>query len=233
MTYSELKTRILSLTTSSLTDANLTIMLKVAANRVTSLIQNADGRWEYDDPNNTDAPIATAAIVTSQQDYQVSTTHLQVRRVEIKYTDGNWTQLQPYDNADYDGQSITQLATQTGIPRQYDLLGGSIYLWPVPNYSQTASLKVYYERAQKDFDYTTGMFTDSTGSTASVPGFNPLYHDLLAYLVAYDYAIINLPSQLDGYSNRVNQLEDSLKRDYAKRDKDDPAQITTRMIKHR
>ena len=42
--------------------------------RVISLILQADAKWEWDDTNYTDLPIATASLVANQQDYSISGT---------------------------------------------------------------------------------------------------------------------------------------------------------------
>ena len=63
--------------------------------RVNSLIMQADHRWEWDDTNHTDLPIATTTLVNNQQDYGLDTSHLKIIRVEIKNNAGNYNLILP------------------------------------------------------------------------------------------------------------------------------------------
>ena len=79
MTFTDIKNRIYYLTgttSSSFSDANLTLMANAALNHIASLVLMADLRWRWDDSNQTDLPIATAALVINQQDYSIASTHL-------------------------------------------------------------------------------------------------------------------------------------------------------------
>ncbi len=206
-----------------------THLVKKAQSRITSLIMTADGRWEWDDSNQTDLPVGTTNLVSGQQDYSLASTHLGIRRVEVKDTNGNWSQLKPFDNTDYNGQSITALASQTGTPSEYDLLGSSVFLLAVPNYSQSASLKFYFERGPLEFDYTLGTFSDASGGLTSTPGFNALYHPLIPLWMAYDYAIANGLQNANQIFVEIQRLEAALLADYGRRNKDDRPRMTMSM----
>ncbi len=210
--------------------ANLLIDLNIAYNRIVSLILQADGRWEYDDSNQTDLPIATTALVAGQQDYSLSIGQLFIERLEVKPNGGTFFyKLFPRDVADpMWGSDILGLdATTQAAPMLYDTLGTSVLLYPIPNYSQAASLKIYFKRAQVDFssgDLSTGTL---------IPGFASLFHDLLAYLVAYDYAVVNLPTLANGYLAIIQRKEASLSSFYSQRDPDDQNRLSTRSIRFR
>lgn len=205
--------------------ASMLIAINNAYNRVASLILQSDGRWEWDDDNNTDLPVATTAIVASQQDYSIAVSFLKVLRVDIKLNGATYfTKLDPIDDSD-GGYIIDN--TSTGVPQYYDIKGGSIYLYPIPNYSQAASLKIYLQRGPDE--YTAAEVTDGTKS----PGFNSLYHDLIPNLVAYDYWLANDQSKVGGFINEIQRKEDQIVKDYSKRNKDDPARITTEPINYR
>ena len=44
----------------------------------------ADDRWQFDDTNHTDYPIATTNLVANQRTHVLSVSHLRITRVEIK-----------------------------------------------------------------------------------------------------------------------------------------------------
>lgn len=210
---------------SSFTAANMLIYINNAYNRVASLILQADGRWQWDDDNRTDLPIATTTVTSGQQDYSISVSHLKVTRVDIKGSGATYfTKLEPIDSID--GEYIIDNVT-TGPPQYYDIQGGSIFLYPIPNYTQAASLKVTFQRGPAEF--TSGEV--STGT--KVPGFNSLYHDLIPLWVAYNYALDNGLKTAGGFLTEIERKERQLVSDYSKRNKDDRPRITSRWINFR
>jgi hypothetical protein len=176
----------------------------VAMDRVASLIMKADARWQFDDTNETDLPIATTDIVAGQEDYSLETAHLDVTMVRVKYPDGTWHTLDPIDQADILDSEIGQ----TGLPTKYDKLGTSIFPLPIPNYDLDDAIELHFKRGPSYF-----LTTDTTKS----PGFNALYHDLIALWPAYDFALRNLPNLATGYFNAIQLKEDALVNDYANR----------------
>jgi hypothetical protein len=229
MTIGDIQQKIYTLTKSSssdFTNAEMLVAINNAYERVTSLILQSDGRWQFDDSNRSDFPIATANLVSAQNDYELAVAHLRIARVELKNSEGNWYQLQPMDPKDFEGESITELSEESGAPKYYDKLGASIVLYPTPNYSSTNGLKIYYQRGPELFsasDLTTGE---------AVPGFNSLYHSLLALWPSYEYASANVMRNAGALMQDINRLEDQLKKDYARRDKDERHQITFKRISH-
>ena len=200
MNYDQIRSRIYLRTktnVTSLTNANLNLYTQSAEDRIVSLLMHADGRWEYDDSNYTDLPIATTTVTSGQQDYSLPTSHLHILRVEVKDENGNWQKLEPYDQQDEPVIALSQIDTDSGMPDRYNVLGRSIILYPTPNFTQAASLKVFFQRGALKYDYTAnsnaGQFTDGTGSgaTTDTPGFNEPFHDLIADWASYNYAVDN------------------------------------------
>lgn len=228
MTISDIVNRVYFLTktnSSSYVAADMLISINMAYNRVVSLILQSDGRWQWDDDNQTDLPIATTALVASQQDYTIAASHLKILRVEIKGDGATYfTKLDPLDSGD--GEYIVDNVT-TGPPQCYDIVGSSIFLYPIPNYSQSASLKVYFQRGPTEFSSAEV----STGT--KVPGFNSLYHDLIPLWVAYDYAVANGLPTAPGYFAEIQRKEAQIVADYSRRNKDDTARITNMPITYR
>ncbi len=221
MTLDNLRQKIYFLTStnsSSFPDAKLVVEVNNAFDRVVSLIHASDGRWEWDDSNNTDLPIATTALVANQQDYTLSTDHLQITRVEYKdnAASPNWHLLMPIDQADIYNQSLTDYLKTASNPVYYDKIGNSVFLYPMPSFSQSASLKVYFKRGPNYF---------TTSDTTKAPGFNTLYHDLLALWPSYNYALANDKSNGNALLAQINLKEDALREEYALRSKEDTPRL--------
>lgn len=232
MTWSDIQTRFYLLTktnSTSMSAANLNSFITPAHDHVVALINKADSRWQWDDTNQSDLPIATTGLVINQQDYSLATSHLTIDRIEVKNTSGTFNMLTQIDQQLLkrdQATALTQYLSSTGTPSQYDLMGSSIFLYPIPNYTQTASLKIYFTRAQLNFDYSTGKFTDATGSTASSPGFNTLFHDLIPLVAAYDYSLMNLPQLSSGYLAAIQRKEIDLVDFFGRRNRDDRSRLT-------
>lgn len=222
MIYSDIKSLVYSLTktnSTSFTDADLVIYANNALERVESLIEQADHRWQFDDTNQTDLPIATTALVTDQQDYSFATSHLSITRVELKDSLGNWHLLDPFDQTDLYDQSLTDFLKSSGLPTMYDKLGNSVFLYPKPNYSQAASLKIWFKRGPSYF---------VAGDTSKQAGFNQMYHDLIPLWVAYNYALANGLANANQLFAEITRKEEALQNDYALRGKDEHISLRAR-----
>jgi hypothetical protein len=211
-------------------DANLlatfTRYINEAMNRVVSLLFTSDGRWQWDDNNNTDFPIATTNLVTTlgseQQDYAFAVTFLKVTRVECLDASGAWRLLQPIDQVDLYNQSLTDFLKTPGMPMYYDKIANSIFLYPKPlatAVTSTAGLKVWFQRPPSYF---------TVSDTTKVPGFNSMYHRLVALIASRDYALLKGLSNAKALVDMVLQQEDSLGESYALRNKDENPRIGVR-----
>lgn len=222
MTLNDIRSKIYFLTSTNSTsfpDASLIIEVNNAYERTVALINAADGRWQFDDSNNIDLPIATTDLVANQQDYSLATSHLEITRAEILDSNGNWNRLQSFDQADVYNQSLTDFMKTAGLPIFYDKLANSVFLYPKPNYSQAASLKLFFERGPNEF---------VTGDTTKQPGFNTLFHDLLPLWVAYNFAIANGKQNAAIIQAEITLREAALQEYYALRSHDDPIRLKAR-----
>ena len=211
--------------------ATFTRKLNEGLNRVTSLILQADGRWQFDDNNQTDYPVATTNLVTTsgseQQDYTLAVTHLKITRVEVKDAAGNWQLLTPIDQADLYNQSLTDFLKTPGMPQYYDKLATSVFLYPKPlaaSVTSTDGLKVYFQRPPSYF---------TSSDTTKVPGFNSLYHQLVALLACRDYALDRGLKSAKTLAERVALAEQDLQDNYSLRNKDEKIGLRTRIISYK
>mgnify|MGYP001577036139 CR=1 FL=1 len=222
MTITNLVNRVYFYTNTSSTSfsaANMLLAINNAYERVVSLIMQTDGRWEWDDNNQTDLPIATATLTSSQSDYSLAVTHLTIVRVEVKDTAGLWTQLTPINQSDFAGTALAEFLKTAGPPSYYDKIGSSIFLYPAPNYTQAASLKITFQRPPAL--YTAAEVTTGTKE----PGFNSLYHNLIALWVAYDFAIAHGLPNANQLRAEIKIMEDNLMSDYELRSRDEPLRL--------
>ena len=205
--------------------------LNEATNIVASWIMQSDNRWQWDDNNQTDYPIATTSLVTTvgseQQDYTFPVTYLKILRAEVMDKAGNWCRLEPIDQADIYDQSVTDFMKSAGLPKYYDKMANSIFLYPKPADSAvTASggLKVWFQRPPTYF---------TTSDTTKVPGFNSLYHKLVALIASKIYAEGNEMSNASTLANSVEVMHQELTDFYALRNKDEHIKLSAKKYNFR
>lgn len=205
---------------SSFPIADLTQSANNANERVSSLILKNDSRWQFDSTEQTDLPIATTTITSGQKDYSLETSHLSVDRVEVKDSSGTWHVLTPIDQQELKRdklQALSDYQSTNGVPNEYDLIGNSILLYPTPNFTQAASLKVYFTRGPVAF---------TTSDTTKTPGFNSLFHDLIPLWVAYDYKLANQHKDAERFFQQIIIKENELENYYGLRNRDVRPRLT-------
>lgn len=225
MTITDIVNKVYFLTKTNVTAfpaADMLILINNAYERVSSIILQSDGRWQWDDNNQTDTPFANYTITSGTQNYAIATNLLALSRVEVKDSNGAWHLLKPIDQVDVYDQSIVDFMSGGGLPQYYDKIGDEMYLYPTPNYTQASSLRFYFRRAP--LLYTSAEVTTGT----KVPGFNSLYHDLIPLWVSYDYAMANGLPNANQLQVEIQKKEDAIREDYALRNKDEHLTLRAR-----
>lgn len=151
--------------------------VNIAYHEAAQIIQSADGTWQWDDSNNTTLPFGVTDIVANQRDYTLDDAMLEIERVEVKDTGGNWVKLKPIDQADIVSPYL-EFHETAGTPEYYDKVGNSLYLFPAANFSQVESMRVQFKRGAVIFD---------VADTDTSPGFIERFHDFLALSAAIAY----------------------------------------------
>ena len=199
--------------------ADFTRRVNVRYSRVDHIIFESHGTWEYDDSNKTDLPIATTSIVNEQQDYELPDETLQLDRVEIKDTDGNWSKLDPIDKSQVT-DAMDEFYETPGLPIYYDLVGHSVMLYPKPSTDDTGvsnALKLYFTRNSTSFTYT---------NTSTEPGFAKSFHPMLPIGAAMDYAIsYEMWEKVNQLRAEWRDLEVGLRKHYGRRHRELPPRI--------
>lgn len=176
-------------------DPDFTRSANSALDRVVALILRADKTWQWNDNNlSTELIDTSTALVSGTQKYAISVNWLKIARVRAKDSGGNWVTLEKVDRKQL---TDSQLAA-SGTPYAYDLLGGYIYLFNIPNYASTGGLEVQFQRGA---DYFV------VADTTKVPGFASQFHRLISMYAALDYLERN-----GGAGGRVEALRNRIGR---------------------
>jgi hypothetical protein len=183
---------------------------------ITGFIISCDGRWQWDDSNQTDLPIATTNLVSAQRDYTVivgspSTTQdwLEVEKVEVKDSNGDWYFINPIDKNNIN-QPLDEVYETDGSPVYYDFEGTSIKLYPATDYASTGGLKIYFKRAPLLF---------ATDATTKKPGFASIFHKYLSLGASFDYCISNDMKRANNLKVLMAEIKADIKKFYSKRSK--------------
>jgi hypothetical protein len=222
MTISEINTltRFLTNTSStSLTDANLLILANKYYEEVvgTILRETAGGKSPFGDFNYTAFPTFTINMVSGTQSYNLTgwgtsddSTALIIMGLEVKDNNGDWHPLKriTFDYVENNGGQ-SEYQSDNGLPNEYELRDNLIVLYPAPSSTYvtvTAGLKLFFLR-------TADKFTSAEVTTGTKqPGFPSPFHDMLAYGMAYDYALSkNIPTANALYSQYQRKMNELLK----------------------
>lgn len=145
---------------------------------------------------------------------------MKVLRVECKDGAGNWTQLVPFNQDQKRGVALPEFLEIAGNPQYYDVAYNSLFLYPKPDFAASGGLKIYYQR---DFDHFT------VADTLQAPGFDPLFHRLLSYGAALDYAIAkNMEGRINTFRSQIQILEEGIVDHYSRKDRDQKVRISLR-----
>lgn len=159
-----------------------TARVNAALDRYFHLAFKSDGRWNFDDINQSSPPIEAQSIVSGTNRYKMSdftSKILSVIRIEALDSDGNGLFLIPEMLNDigvvYPGNASGQLRgtsantfqelyvnASSGVPTHYIKYGDFIYLRPNPNYSEADGLLAYFNRPASKFDFNTFTVTQAT-----------------------------------------------------------------------
>lgn len=207
---------------------------------VFAAILEVEGGWEFDDTDKTDLPVLTTNMVASQQDYELPksvTTNpttlqggatsgaiMKIHRVEVKDANGLWVKLKQLDQREVKG-ALTEYKKTPGMPSEYDVRGGSLFLFCPPaaaNTTLTAGLKIYIARE---------VYTFLASDTTREPGFAEPYHRVLSLGAAFDWFTAKMqPDRAAMVKGQIDELMADLKRFYGRRNADKVPRLNPRLV---
>jgi len=171
-----------------------------------TMIFEAYGGWKFmpDDISDTTTgvPYSDQTITSGTGLYGIPSAAITVDGVFMKSAStANWKKLIPLTYEQFIDMGGDGAFPSTGVPNYYLLQGDIIRLLPIPNFTLSTALRVY-------FDQNMTLFT--TSDTTTVPGFNRNFHRMLSIGAALDYAMSH------GLTDKVNYLS-ALWLDYERR----------------
>ena len=183
--------------------------------RVAYLILTNDGRWQWDDKNHTNQPVATADLVADQERYdflESAPTALQdwlmLEQVEVLDSSDNATKLKRIDKRNVG--AWTEFMDSSSIPEWFDLEGTAILLKPAPDYDKSAGLRFYFKRAPSYF---------SSSDTTKQPGFATIFHPYLSYYAAKKWSLTDNNIDVRNLEYEIQKMEADIVNFYSQRDK--------------
>lgn len=224
---SSLITFLTNVDTSVFSNANRLLSINDHLNRVHVNILRSQDEWDYDDKNNSDLPILTADLVASQQYYTLPSGILDLKRLEISFDGTNFKRMSPLDINErrLDTANISDFSQTEPY---YDIVSGdTIAIYPVPTANVTSGLKVWISRTPVEF--TSAELTTGTKE----PGFDSLFHQLLAYGPAIDFCIArNLP-QYSTLKSAYGEMMSSLMNHYGDKQEDRVLNLSASYINYK
>lgn len=196
------------------------------------LALRSNGGWQFDDTNQSAAPIKSINVVSGTNSYSVlvddetnANQILEIEKVEcaVNASLSDYNVLQPYNEMD-PSFSIIQDATISGVPTHYYIRSGTVYLYPKPNYNATAGLKVYVSR-------TTTYFAGT--DTTKVAGIPHTHQKYLVLKPAFEYDAVNIPARAQGVKILLDECVQEIKDYYSMRKKDERNVATNKGIRFR
>lgn len=202
---------------------DLTRRFNFALDRYFHLAFTADGRWKFDDRNQTDVPLETLNIVSGTNKYDMSTLTSELHelfRIEILGDNGKPLYAIEQDSFEAIASRGEQFANvystaseDQGVPTKYLKWGDFLYLSPCPNYSETGGIKFYFNRKASYMAAT---------DTTKVPGVPAIHHEYLCRVTAQPYLLENLPARAQSNEVEIQKWEYKIGEFFARRDQDAP-----------
>lgn len=153
------------------------------------VILNADGRWEYDDNNNSASTLLNTSTSVAAGDTKIAIplTWLRVARIRLTDPNGNYVTLTPKKRSEW---SDGQLNASSGMPVAYDLLGNHAFFDKPCAHAATA--EVQYQLGPSYFD--------GDSDTTKTPGFIAPFHQIISLEMALEYCEQN---DMDGRAAKI------------------------------
>jgi hypothetical protein len=194
-----------------------------AMDTVSVALLMSDGRWEFDDYNNTTTPVGRTDLNSGQEQYSLDTSYIVIDKVVVKDSAGNGHELTRIGIDEIHGDPEESMEGG-GIPTHFDLRGSNIYLYPEPNYSYTDGLVVYFRRKMVGF---------TSGDTTDTPGFAASHHETVSLVASASYAEDNNMETAENLRSRADAAIASLRKFTAKRGRDSATVIRPRPNRYR
>lgn len=156
----------------------------------------------FDDTNNSDFPSGTLSLDSTFNNYTVmqddnSLSILNILRVFILPSSSSTTYAELEKVTADDARVPLMLspnAAMTGIPTAVFIQGNTIFFDKIPNYTNAAGIKIFFEREQIRFT--------ATGNDTRTPGIPTMFHPVLGWIASHAWLSVYKPN-----STAITRLE--------------------------
>lgn len=209
--------------TSVFTNANRLLSINNHLNRIHTNILRSQDEWDYDDGGNSTLPILTADLVANQQYYTLPSGIIDIKRLEVSMDGSNYYKAMPIDiNEIQKATNSSNLSDFSQNEPYYDLISSdTMALYPIPSSNVSAGLKIWISREPVEF--TSSELTTGTKE----PGFDSLFHQLLAYGPAMDFCMARGLPQYSSLKTAYDEMMLSLLNHYGDKQEDRIINIRT------
>ena len=219
MTLADIKTKIYELTQSDTNlypSANMLININSWYRNVQTEILASQDNWDFDDTNTSDYPILRTDLNAGQQAYTLPTSTLELKRVEVTYDGTNWSKMTEFDIGErLSATAANNLGDFSTSSPFYDNQYGSIFLYPIPASDVDDGLKIWVSRLITEF--SSAQLTAGT----TEPGFDPLFHDVLAYGASYEWLAAKDLNRANNVKVVIDERLQKLRKHFGKKAKDE------------
>lgn len=230
MTIAEISSQLTRATgagTADYSNADRLVDINNAYHRVAALILSSQDESDFDDVNHADYPDLTTPLVANQRDYSIPQSErvVAIKKVSISYDGVNWYTATPIDSGETilpgnpgDSTAETELDSYFSktAPR-YDYRNNAVFIYPRANAADvTAGGKVYFEWSREVDPFTSGQLTTGTRE----PGIPSAYHRLIVLYAGMAWCADKKPSKIPGLLSEATVLEDMLKKEMSRKNKD-------------
>lgn len=198
--------------------ADFTDDINMAYSQVLASIFSVGGTWQFDDTYHPKYPIIRTDIESGKRDYafiedEQGNFILDIYKIIITTKDGHKKEIPLVNQQQYSNNQVNVRnfnSTETGTPSKADLTANGIFFDVIPDYDLEDGLEVYINR--------DGLYFN-TSDTIKKPGFNPLFHEILALIPSYKQARNwSLPNVVR-LERDIEVMEEKIKENYGKRNR--------------
>lgn len=193
----------------SLTNEEVIRCINLAIDDYSFLALTSSRRWNIDDYNNTDFPIASATVNSSETSVPLETEVLNLEEVTW-----NGVILRPIDRSEFKDQTPTEVYGSSGTPVAYDYDSHNLFLYPVPN--ATGTVQIHYSRPENYF---------ATTDTNAAIGLPRIHHKYIIANASEQIAFAKNDPTYQKFLLRKNTEETKIKEFFGLRDQDTPKRL--------
>lgn len=184
------------------TTANILIDFNEWYQKVVSMVNESQDSDTFDDQRSTTYPVYPISLVAGQRDYQipVSVGALKIKRIDVTYDGSSYFRARPFDGSAVEwgfGNTTNEDSNFIKQAPAYQAKYNSLFIYPLAVASDVSAGAQFIAEVERNIvPFTSSDYTVDLSDSTVVPGFDPVFHMMIAWGMAMDYAVAqNLPQQ--------------------------------------